>query len=147
MAEYLTNTADLTEVADAIRVKGGTSEPLVYPSGFVSAIQSIDTTGGTKPATLTITSSDYTGKQQGVFVFVNSEGHIERLDRSYGSGFTFPITIETVIGGFVLFQAERIPGIPSTHNPVGCENNGYQSELYILVTSPQASIEVYDFDK
>lgn len=55
MAEYLTNTADLTAVADAIRVKGGTSAPLVYPSGFVSAIQSIDTTGGTKPATLTIT--------------------------------------------------------------------------------------------
>lgn len=147
MAEYLTNTADLTEVADAIRVKGGTSEPLVYPSGFVSAIQSIDTTGGTKPATLTITSSDYTGKQQGVFVFVNSEGHIERLDRSYGSGFTFPITIETVIGGFVLFKANSLPGIPSTHNPVGCENYGYQRELYILVTSPQASIEVYDFDK
>ena len=147
MAEYLTNTADLTEVADAIRVKGGTSEPLVYPSGFVSAIQSIDTTGGTKPATLTITSSDYTGTQKGVFVFVNSEGHIERLDRSYGSGFTFPITIETVIGGFVLFKANRLPGITSTHNPVGCENYGYQGELYILVTSPQASIEVYDFDK
>ena len=146
MAEYLTNTADLTEVADAIRVKGGTSEPLVYPSGFVSAIQSIDTTGGTKPATLTITSSNYTGTQKGEFVFVNSEGPIERLDRSYGSGFTFPITIETVIGGFVLFKTHRLPGVPSTQNPVGCERYGYQGELYILVTSPQASIEVYNFD-
>lgn len=48
MAEYLTNTADLTAVADAIRAKGGTSAPLVYPSGFVSAIQTIDvaTAGG-----------------------------------------------------------------------------------------------------
>ena len=147
MAEYLTNTTDLTAVADAIRTKGGTSAPLVYPSGFVSAIQSIDTTGGAKPATLTLTSSDYTGKQQGIFVFVNSEGHIERLDRSYGSGFTFPITIETVIGGFVIFKAYRLSGIPATKNPIGCENYRYESEIYILVTSPQASIEVYNFDK
>lgn len=43
MAEYLTNTADLTAVADAIRAKGGTSAPLVYPAGFVSAIQTIQT--------------------------------------------------------------------------------------------------------
>ena len=43
MAEYLTNTADLTAVADAIRTKGGTAKQLVYPSGFVSAIQAIKT--------------------------------------------------------------------------------------------------------
>lgn len=43
MAEYLTNTADLTAVADAIRAKGGTSEPLVYPDGFVTAVQTIQT--------------------------------------------------------------------------------------------------------
>ena len=41
MAEYLTNTTDLTAVADAIRAKGGTAAQLVYPSGFVSAIQAI----------------------------------------------------------------------------------------------------------
>lgn len=41
MAEYLTNTTDLTAVADAIRAKGGTAKQLVYPSGFVSAIQAI----------------------------------------------------------------------------------------------------------
>ena len=46
MAEYLTNTTDLTKVASAIREKGGTSDSLVYPDGFVSAIQAIQT--GTK---------------------------------------------------------------------------------------------------
>lgn len=46
MAEYLTNTADLTAVADAIRAKSGISNPLVYPDGFVSAIQAIETGGG-----------------------------------------------------------------------------------------------------
>ena len=41
MAEYLTNTTDLTKVATAIREKGGTSDSLVYPDGFVTAIQAI----------------------------------------------------------------------------------------------------------
>lgn len=39
--------ADLTSVANAIRTKGGTSSPLVFPAGFVSAIQAIPTSGGT----------------------------------------------------------------------------------------------------
>ena len=43
MAEYLTNTTDLTKVASAIREKGSTSAPLVYPDGFVTAIQAIQT--------------------------------------------------------------------------------------------------------
>ena len=43
MAELLTNTTDLTKVAAAIREKGGTSDSLVYPDGFVVAIQAIQT--------------------------------------------------------------------------------------------------------
>ena len=43
MAEYLTNTTDLTLVANAIRTKGGTTELLTYPDGFVIAIQDIQT--------------------------------------------------------------------------------------------------------
>ena len=43
MAEYLTNTAELTAVANAIREKGGTSEQLACPDGFVAAIQAIQT--------------------------------------------------------------------------------------------------------
>lgn len=41
MADYLTNDTDLQAVADAIREKGGTSAPLTYPDGFVSAIGAI----------------------------------------------------------------------------------------------------------
>ena len=43
MAEYLTNTNDLTSVANAIRTKGGTTELLAYPDEFVIAIQAIQT--------------------------------------------------------------------------------------------------------
>lgn len=41
--DYLTNDTDIKKVADAIRAKGGTSAPLAYPTGFVSAIQAIQT--------------------------------------------------------------------------------------------------------
>ena len=62
MAELLTNTTDLTKVAAAIREKGGTSDPLVYPDGFVTAIGNIQTGGGTTPgAPGDITFYDYDG--------------------------------------------------------------------------------------
>ena len=62
MAEYLTNTTDLTKVASAIREKGGTSDQLVYPDGFVTAIHAIQTGGGTAPgAPGDITFYDYDG--------------------------------------------------------------------------------------
>ena len=62
MAEYLTNTTDLTKVASAIREKGGTSDSLVYPDGFVTAIQAIQTGGGTTPGSPgDITFYDYDG--------------------------------------------------------------------------------------
>ena len=61
MAEYLTNTTDLTKVAAAIREKGGTSDPLVYPDGFVTAIGNIQTGGTTPGAPGDITFYDYDG--------------------------------------------------------------------------------------
>ena len=41
MAVYLTNTNELTSIADAIRAKKGTSADLTYPQDFISAITSI----------------------------------------------------------------------------------------------------------
>lgn len=46
MADYLTTDTDLTAVADAIREKGGTSAALEWPSGYVDAIDAIETGGG-----------------------------------------------------------------------------------------------------
>ena len=39
MAEYLTNTADLTAVANAIREKGGTTDLLSFPTGMITAVR------------------------------------------------------------------------------------------------------------
>ena len=46
MADYITNTTELTSIANAIRTKGGTSASLTYPTGFVAAINAIPTGGG-----------------------------------------------------------------------------------------------------
>ena len=40
--EYYTTTQELTSVANAIRTKGGTSAQLVFPSGFVTAINNLE---------------------------------------------------------------------------------------------------------
>lgn len=44
--KYLTNVAELTVIANAIRAKGGTTTPLVYPNGFVTAINNIQAGSG-----------------------------------------------------------------------------------------------------
>ena len=56
MAEYITTDTELTNVANAIRSKGGTSASLVYPNGFVNAINDIDT--GVDLSGDTVTPSD-----------------------------------------------------------------------------------------
>lgn len=143
--EYLTLKSELTSIANAIRAKGGTSDPLVYPDGFVSAIQSIDTTGGRKPATVTITSSDYTGDRYGSFIFPTLEGHIERYDFTR-EPFTFPVTINTVIGGLVIISPDNFPGILGERNVIGSEVSRNYGQLIVLVTSPQASIDIINTD-
>jgi hypothetical protein len=46
MADYKATTAEFQSVANAIRTKGGTSSQLVWPTGFVSAVNAIPTGGG-----------------------------------------------------------------------------------------------------
>lgn len=46
MAEYLVQDSSLNDIADAIRKKGGTSDALAFPDGFVNAIGAIQSGGG-----------------------------------------------------------------------------------------------------
>ena len=41
MAEYLVNDTDMIKVADAIRAKGKTTEPLSFPEGYINNINQI----------------------------------------------------------------------------------------------------------
>ena len=60
MAELLTNNTDLKKVADAIRTKGGTADPLVYPDGFAEAIRNIQTGSPAQEKSVTITANGTT---------------------------------------------------------------------------------------
>ena len=46
MTDYLVTDTELTDVADAIRTKGGTSAALEWPDDYVDAIDAIETGGG-----------------------------------------------------------------------------------------------------
>ena len=61
MADYLTTDTELASVANAIRSKGGTSSPLVYPTGFVSAINAIPSGGGGSVESNDVNFRDYDG--------------------------------------------------------------------------------------
>lgn len=58
--DYLTNDTDLKKVADAIRAKGNTTDPLAYPDEFVTAIGNIQAGGGSVSES-DITFYDYEG--------------------------------------------------------------------------------------
>lgn len=60
--------------------------------------------------------------------------------------FTFPVTIKTVVGGLVVINLSNFPGIPGGRNVIGSEVSKYQGQFIMLVTSPQASIDIYDSD-
>ena len=56
MSNYLVTDTDMTSVANAIRTKGGTSESLAFPTGFVNAINDIPSGGSVETKSVT---SDY----------------------------------------------------------------------------------------
>ena len=60
MAERIVQEESLTTVADAIRAKGGTTDPLSFPDGFKTAIEAIQAGGGGIAAG-EFTISDYPG--------------------------------------------------------------------------------------
>lgn len=145
------NKVQLSDGTVLLDLTGDTVTPETLLSGVTAhnaagePIVGEATSGEMKPATLTLTSSDYTGNVYGTFMFVNSEGHADSLQYSF-SPFTFPITIKTVIGGVVVFIPSGFPGIPSYVDLIGGECLKYSTTFYILVTSPQASITIYNFD-
>lgn len=94
--EYYSTDGALASVADAIRVKGGTTAALVFPSGFITAIQNLKY----NPNAASHPIFSYTGTYQKVF---NTDGSWELRLLTSGtlkfSSLSTPVDIFLVGGG------------------------------------------------
>ena len=110
MADYKVTDTELTSIANAIRTKGGTQAQLVFPTGFVSAVQEIPT-GGSIP---TFTQAEWDAlttdqkKAVGFAVIVKSNSGFIRGDYIYGGDFSaylpyseFNVICESLVDNFV----------------------------------------------
>lgn len=103
--------ADLTAVADAIRSKGGTAEPLAFPSGMTSAISTISTgvelnfavVGNPEPANPE-ENTIWIDTDEPVTGWIFSDGEPEAPD----SGMVW---IQTGVSGTIVFNALKKNGL------------------------------------
>lgn len=123
--DYLTNDTDIKKVADAIRAKGGTSAALVYPEGFVSAIQAIhsDSAKEEQEKSISITANGtYTIKPDAGKTLSKATA-IVNVPTSGGGDSVLPSIIDrsisgvyvnsdiTVVGPYAFFYCNSLTGI------------------------------------
>ena len=100
MAYRKVDDTSLASVADAIRSKGGTSDTLIFPDGFVAAISAIQTGGGAalepldKPAAADNIDAGYQAYGSGGQVITGTRGTGSR-DYSWNEN-TLTLTIREV---------------------------------------------------
>ena len=103
MSDYITNDTELTSIADAIRTKGGTSASLVYPSGFISAINAIPTGTSITVESLTVTQngtySAPTGKAYDPVIVAVQGGVVVTESTLANGGIVKSISAASVISG------------------------------------------------
>lgn len=141
MADYITNTTDLTKVANAIRTKGGTSSPLEYPDEFVTAIQDISggasnfvhgtfTTGSTAGASSI--EIPYTGNGYPVMALVVVEGG------AYVSGTDWYNSVQRYAVGQWTMTKSVMSSTP-TYTTSGTQNQGVTTAIYKNSTTSSTS--------
>lgn len=89
MANYVVSDTNLSSIADAIRAKAGNSNDLVFPTGFVNAINALpNVITGTFKGTTTNTALDinlpYTGNGYPVAVAIYPEEGTNNSNGVYG---------------------------------------------------------------
>ena len=149
MADYLTNTTELTAVADAIRAKGGTTASLVYPNGFVRAIENISSGGGggTSLETVSITI-DMSGISGADYFFdiagTQLDGDVltyfaDRIDDT-----NVTITFDVVIGTNVTILSDSSPDIWYCNVKDGNVEDLYNSNYYVGCVRGADAIYIVD---
>lgn len=131
--EYVTTDTELTSIANAIRTKGGTSAPLVYPNGFVNAIGDIPT-GGT----------DLTSEDEGKVVVESDGAYVLQAQTSLNISQNG--TYDTTTNDEVVVSVSGGGGSPATlvpktitengtYNPSDDQADGYSSVTVSVPTS------------
>lgn len=158
--------ADLTSVADAIRAKGGTSDALVFPAGFVSAVEAISAGGGLKFDMGSFTLSEdvsanlFTNPGNAVYgaPIPHNLGEIPdfiMVWTDHWAGLTAddtpPFTTQTMVGFIWLNGLTGMVGRASSAanylNPVMVELNMTQNDYRISVAYPTSASYGYHNDR
>lgn len=139
MAEYLTNTTDLTAVANAIRAKGGTTAQLIYPDGFVTAINAI-TTVSPKLATITFSIASNSSIDPrfvfATYISQNKELINEGSAQSSIQDRTSPFNIQTIQDSLLfMYHSGSASLAVADSSGMQCSNSG--GGIYLI---PQAEI-------
>lgn len=146
MAEYLTNTTDLTAVADAIRVKGGTTAPLVYPDGFVSAINAI-TTVSPKLATVTVSvQSNSSIDPRFIFViYISQDKQLIHEDSTQSSmqDRTSPFNIQTIQDSLLFMYYSGSVGLAVANSSGMQYSNTHGGGVYLIPQAEICTCELY----
>lgn len=107
----LSYKSDYEDVADAIRTKGGTAAELIWPSGFITAVQNIPT-GGVNNQNKTVTPSE---SQQAI-----------TADTGYSGLGT--VTVNAISSTYVGSQVLRVSG--STISPTESQQTAISSNSF-----------------
>jgi hypothetical protein len=89
MAKYTVDDTSLASVADAIRTKGGTSDAMAFPAGFVAAIESMQTGGGGGVSSGSYTQSGSTRVISVTGLEFTPRGAYYTVNQSYSDGWGF----------------------------------------------------------
>ena len=117
--------ADLTSVANAIRAKGGTSASLAFPSGFVDAIEDIETGGGVTVSPLSVTTN-------GTYTAPSGEAYSPVTVNVSGGGGTTPVSPKAVnfidYDGTVLYSYSESDALALTDLPANPSHSGLTAQ-------------------
>lgn len=161
MAKCFVDDTSLTSIAEAIRTKGGTTDQLVFPAGFISAIEAIESGGGGGFDSIQTVSGSFTpdslidaGNQEypnssTAFVVEHNAGFVPRAAVAYtGKIETSTLTLYVAIiagydGYFTIAKTFSIHQYYSnqrivTNSQIRTNNNTWGENNFVIATADDA---------